>query len=347
MMEFSVTNGQGIIRLISDGFAHCLSIRRTVAVNWPDCRGSVGEYYAVSELSKEEQIHMTDQLNQALINGTEEEIMAGIQEFLQLFENGTYQVYPENMPVDNTDFHTYRSLPADELPSNGDFFSGWFYPFKDFDHIFTLAGSSIDETRVCYYIDLIRKGARPKALAFSKSYTMDSGISSSFILDGHHKIEAYIRLKMDIPAIVIYKQNNGYETARDVLYAARPLLNDDEFEHLFQNDDENITEIKFTDDEMLTAELDRILRSSERIDPGIINILIRHHQSGSPEDKEWLDRRLEALRININVSLFNDNKSLMTFSRQYVERYRSHGWFSKLIQHPHELDSWIRETILI
>jgi len=346
-MEFSVTNGQGIIRLVFDGFASCLSIRRPVAVNWPDCRGSVGEYYAVSELSKEEQIRIADQFNQALIDGTEEEIMTGVQDFLQLFENGTYQVHPENMPYDNTDFHTYRSLPADHLHSHGDFFSGWFYPFKDFDHILTLESTSIDETRVAYYMDLIRKGTRPRAVAFCKFYHADPGMSSSFILDGHHKIEAYIRLKMDIPAIVIYRQNNGFETTRDVLHDARPLLNDDEFEHLFQNNDENIPQIIFTDDEMLTAELDRILRSSERIDPGIIDILIRHHQSGSPEDKVWLDKRLEALKANINVSLFNDHKSLLTFSRQYVERHRSYGWFSKTIKHHHELESWITETILI
>ncbi len=346
-MEFSVTNGQGIIRLISDGFASCLSIQRPVAINWPDCRGSIGEYYAVSELSKEEQIHMAGQLNRALIDGTEEEIMTGIQDFLQLFENGIYQVYPENMPFDNTDFHTYRDLPADEFPSDTDFFSGWFYPFKDFGHILTLTDSSIDETRVKYYMDLIREGARPKAVAFCKLYHADPGMSSSFILDGHHKIKAYLRLKMDVPAIVIYKQNSGCETAREVLHAARPLLNDEEFEHLFQNDDENIIEIKLTDDEMLTAELDRILRSSGRIDPGIISVLIRHHQSGVQEDKAWLNKRLEALRTNIHISFFNNTKNLLTFSRQYVERYRSYVWFSKTIKHHHELESWITATILI
>ncbi|WP_153393964.1 hypothetical protein [Chryseobacterium vaccae] len=346
-MEFSVTNGQGIIRLVFDGFASCLSIRRPVAVNWPDCRGSVGEYYAVSELSKEEQISMADQLNRALMDSTEEEIMTGIQDFLQLFENGTYQVYLGNMPFDNTDFHTYRSLPADKVQSNSGFFSGWFYPIKDFDHILTLESSSIDEARVVYYMDLIRKGACPKAVVFCHLYYSDPEMSTSFILDGHHKIEAYIRLKMDIPAIFIHKENEGYETVRDLMHDARLLLNDNEFEHLFQNDDENIPEIKFTDDEMLTAELDRILRSSERIDTGIINILIRHHKSGSPEDKTWLDKRFEALRTNININLFNDNKNLLTFSRQYVEKYRSYGWFSKTIKHHYELDSWIRETILI
>lgn len=347
-MEFSVAHGQGIIRLIFDGFASCLVIRRPVAVNWPDCDGSIGEYYAVSGLSKDKQISMTDHLNQALIYGTEDEIMAGIQDFLQLFETGIYTVYPENMIFDNTDFHSYSSFPADAEPSSeDDVFSAWFYPLKDSNPILTLENSNIHEERVNYYMDLIRKGTRPKVIAFYHCYHAYPGMSASFILDGHHKIQAYIRLKMDIPAIFIYKQNAHYESSRELMHSARLILRDSAFEHLFQNNDENTSEMIFTHDEMMTAELDRILRTTARIDPGMINILIRHHQSDSPDDKIWLNKRLRALRSNINVNLSRSGKSLLTFSRQYVEQHRTHTWFSKTITRHDELESWISETILI
>lgn len=347
-MEISVTHGKGIIKLLFDGFASCLIIRRPIAVNWPDCRGSVGEYYAVSELSKEEQINMADQLNHALIEGTEEEIMHGIQDFLQLFENGSYQVFPGTMHFKDSDFHIHRPSPTSKEPLLFDrFFSGGFFPFKDFNYILTLEINSMDEERVIYYIDRIRKGDQPKALVFSSLYHADPEMSTSFIIDGHHKIEAYNRLKMDIPAIFIYKQNSSYESAQEVIHASRPILSDKEFEHLFQNDDENIPEIVYIDDEILTAELDRILKSTDRIDTGIINILIRHHQSGSPQDKIWLNKRLEVLRTNCNVGLFSYKKNIMTFSRNYAEQYKDYAWFSKIIKHRYELNNWIRETILI
>ncbi|MDM1555959.1 MULTISPECIES: hypothetical protein [Chryseobacterium] len=347
-MEFSIIHGQGIIKLIFDGFASCLIIRRPVAINWPDCRGSIGQYYAVSELSEAEQINMAEQLNHALIDGTEEEIITGIQDFLQLFENGNYEVFPGIMHFKDSDFHIHRLSPVSKESSLVDrFFSGGFFPFKDFNYILTLEINSMDEERVTYYIDRIRKGDLPKALVFSSLYHADPEMSTSFIIDGHHKIEAYNRLKMDIPAIFIHKQNSSYECTQEVMYAARPLLNDGEFEHLFQNDDENISEIVFTDDEILTAELDRILRSTDRIDLGIINILIRHHQSGSPQDKIWLNKRLEILRTNSNVGLFNYKKNIMTFSRNYTEKYKGYAWFSKTIKHRYELNNWIRETILI
>ncbi|SFN03610.1 hypothetical protein SAMN05421594_0538 [Chryseobacterium oleae] len=344
-MEILITHGQGIIKALYDGFASCLIIRRPVAVNWPDSRGSVGEYYAVSELSDKEKITFSDGLNQALIDGAETEIMTGIEDFLNLFENGTYQVNLGKIPYDNSNFYMSRTSAADEN-TNDQKFSGWFYPFDDFNYLYTLESKSIDPERTEYYIDLIKKGGRPKPVIFYSLYHLDPMLSCAFVLDGHHKIEAYTLLKMDIPAVFIVKDNNDYSSVSEIMHGAHDLLQDIEFEHLFQNNDENLQHINFLHDEVLTNALDKILRESERIDIPVIEVLIKHHSSGLPEDKIWLYKRLESLAENVHLSFFNFRKGLNVYFPKYIEDYKADAWFLKTLRNTMELNTWINETVL-
>ncbi|MGN7756926.1 hypothetical protein ACTJIV_05565 [Chryseobacterium sp. 22532] len=345
-MEIHITHGQGIIKVLYDGFASCLIIRRPVAVNWPDSRGSVGEYYAVSELSDEEKITLADGLNHALTEGTEEEIIAQVEDFLKLFESGSYQVNLGKIPFDNSNFYMATPLPDDENIPDRKKFSGWFYPFQDFNYLYTLESKSIDPKRIEYYVDLIRKGGRPKPVVFYSLYHLDPMMSCAFVLDGHHKIEAYTRLKMDIPAVFIVKDNNDYSPASEIMHGAHHLLQDIEFEHLFQNNDENLPNINFIDDEILTNALDKMLKESERIDTSIIEILIRHHESGSMDERKWLNRRLDFLKENVNLSFFSFKKGLNVYSPQYSERHKTNIWFLKTLKSAVELNVWIKETIL-
>ncbi len=344
-MEIHITHGQGIIRVLYDGFASCLIIRRPVAVNWPDSRGSVGEYYAVSELSEDEKIILADRLNRSLAEGTEAEIMADIEDFLTLFENGSYQVNLGKIPFENSSFHVAIPLPDDKNAGNRRF-SGWFYPFQDFNYLYTLENKSINPERVQYYMELIKKGSRPKPIIFYSLYNLDPQMSSAFVLDGHHKIEAYTRLKMDIPAVFIARDNERYSPASELMHGARELLGDMEFEHLLQNNDENLPHINFVNDEILTNALDTMLRTSERIDVSMIEVLIRHHQSASENDRKWLTHRLEFLRKNIHLNTLNGKKGLNLYSRQYIEDYKANVWFLKTLRDTMELNTWINETIL-
>jgi len=343
-MEIHITHGQDIIKVLYDGFASCLIIRRPVAVNWPDFRGSVGEYYAVSELSEDEKIALADRLNRSLTEGTEAEIMMGIEDFLTLCENGTYQVNLGEIPFENSTFHTIISLPDENAGTRR--FSGWFYPFKDFNYLYTLENKSINPERVQYYMELIKKGNRPKPIILNSLYNMDPQMSNAFVLDGHHKIEAYTRLKMDIPAVFITRNNESYSPASELMHEARKILSDVEFEHLFQNNHNNLPHIDFVNDEILTNALDTMLRTSERIDVSIIEVLIRHHQSASPDERRWLTKRLEFLRENIHLSTLNGKKGLNLYSRQYIKDYKANVWFLKTLINTKELNAWINETIL-
>ncbi|REC79323.1 hypothetical protein DRF60_05695 [Chryseobacterium elymi] len=345
-MEIHITHGQNIIKVLYDGFASCLIIRRPVAVNWPDSRGSVGEYYAVSELSGEEKITLAESLNHALTDGTEAEIMTGIEDLLTLFENGSYQVNLGKIPFDNSNFYMARPLPDGKNFSDRKRFSGWFYPFQDFNYLYTLESKSIDPKRIEYYVDLIRKGGRPKPVVFYSLYHLDPMMSCAFVLDGHHKIEAYTHLKMDIPAVFIVKDSNDYSPASEIMHGAHCLLQEIEFEHLFQNNDENLPNINFINDEILTNALDKMLKESERIDTSIIEVLIRHHESGSTDDRKWLDRRLDFLRKNVHLSFFSFKKGLNVYSPQYSERHKTNIWFLTTLKNTLELNAWIKEIIL-
>ncbi|KFF23313.1 ParB N-terminal domain-containing protein [Chryseobacterium vrystaatense] len=345
-MKIHITHGQGIIKALYDGFASCLIIRRPVAVNWPDSRGSVGEYYAVSELAEKEKITLADGLNRSLTNGTEAEIMAGIEDFLTLFENGSYQVNLGKIPFDHSNFYMSEPLAADKNFPDCQKFSGWFYPFEDFNYLYTLERKSINPKRVDYYTELIKKGGQPKPIIFYSLYNQDPQMSNAFVLDGHHKIEAYKRLKMDIPAVFISKDNDSYSSASELMHGAHCILHDFEFDHLFQNNDENLPGINFVNDEVLTNALDKMLKESERIDTSIIEVLIRHHQSGSSEERRWLNRRLDFLKKNIHLSFFNFRKGLNVYIPQYAEGKKTSVWFLKTLRNTMELSTWIKETVL-
>lgn len=69
---------------------------------------------------------------------------------------------------------------------------------------------SIDQNRVAYYEELIKKGEKPFAIIFNTTY------SFNFILDGHHKLLAYKNLKLYPPiAVITYLPQNTDEVEYD------------------------------------------------------------------------------------------------------------------------------------
>ena len=66
-MKYHVSNGQNIISIVFDGFANGLFIEKPRAINWPDCEGSVGQYYAVSNYPDDKREELTKLLDEVLI----------------------------------------------------------------------------------------------------------------------------------------------------------------------------------------------------------------------------------------------------------------------------------------
>ena len=232
--EIQIENGQNIIDIFFDDFASCLVIKKALAVNWPDCRGSVGEYYAISDYSIEERNFYTKTIDKAFSEGSDAEQIEIIKDFLNLFANGKYSINKFTAKVDEIDFLASNQVEySDIVPQNERFF-GCFYPdYRSNSEpiLFSITNDKIDQNRVDYYCQLIRKGIKPTVLTFEVCNLLSSEYSCKYVLDGHHKIEAYLKLKEDIPLINILKLEECINKTASLLHFGKTILKDFEYQH--------------------------------------------------------------------------------------------------------------------
>jgi hypothetical protein len=236
-MIVDVRRGQNIIRILSDSFLSCLIIKKALVVNWPDCRGSVGEYYAISNFTSEERYKLTSTLDNILVNGNEDQILESITSFLDLFSNGKYEIFFNELNLKKCSFHHENQVIYSELVPENEKFSNRFYPFlfENDDYFFTILNKNLNSERIEYYTDLIEKGIRPKVIVF-ESYNINTGYySSSYILDGHHKLSAYLKLGINIPALWIRKTDDEEDKTEEILQYIKPILKDFEYDHIIKN----------------------------------------------------------------------------------------------------------------
>lgn len=330
-MKVEITNGQNIIQLLFDEFASCLVIETALTVNWPDCAGSVGEYYALSSYSSHKRKSLTDDLNQVLINGDEKDVFESIREFLELFSNGNYNVNKGSMKLDACNFMYEDQVKWSENVDINSRFSGAFYPFP-FDRVqifFTVPNSSINKERVKFYKELIQSGSRPLVVTYDLYSPQNADYTACYLIDGHHKTKAYIELGIDIPTISITKTEEVKGQTQAILNASVLILKDFEFEHFLTENDENLKNVNFTDEPLLTSKLDHILLSTKRIKNGIVNLLINMDTSNEPLKSEWLSDRLINLSKNKNIG-----NGLMIVYWAYDE-----------IKDTQDLTKWIKKTL--
>jgi len=342
-METNITNGQNIIRILYDNFASCLIIEKAKVINWPDCRGSVGEYFSISNYSEVEKRIISSALDNALQNGDELEILKYIPDFLTLFSNGKY-VYNFNIiNFSDSEFHKSDEIEYSTETPQDERFSGHFYPFKDYNYFYTIKSDKIDLERVEYYKKLINKGVNPTIIIFDADFVNLYEYSSSYVIDGHHKIEAYLSLKKDIPALFIGKIENEVDSTTEILEKSYPILSKNEFDHLFLNSDNNLLGINFIENKLLTSKLDEILLNSKRIEVSVINLLIKYENSQIQIEKLWAYERIKTLKENKNLSFLNFSKGLTVWIKMKSEY--GLGWHQKILRNQIELNSWINSTL--
>jgi hypothetical protein len=298
MTQVEITDGQGIIDIFCDGFASCLVVKKALAVNWPDCGGSIAEYYAISAHSVEERNYYTQSINESMIHGSDEEQMEIVKNFLGLFSNGNYKITKSLAECNQIEFMQSDGVYGRFEPMHRNDLARWFYPDWElqFGHnICTITNDKINPERVDFYCDLIKKGIRPSILTISVSSNITHS-DNAFVLDGHHKIEAYLKLKENIPIINISKLDSRENETELLLRHAKSILSVSAYNHLFLYNYENISKINLLKSDELTSDLDSMMQNMKQHDSYYIEkTLKKHSNTYNPSEKEWLDSRLNKL----------------------------------------------------
>jgi len=338
-MEVEVTNGQNIIRLLYDEFVSCLVIESALTVNWPDCAGSVGEYYSMSNYSSEKRKALTESLNQLLIDGEENELLVSVKKFLNLFSNGYYKLTLNTLQADKTFlFHEDIAPCSKDTPKNKRF-TGWLFPSFDNEHLFfTIPKKTIDADRVSFYKELIKKGKKPRVITY-QLFT-NEGYTARYIIDGHHKTLAYNELGLEIPTVTIEQTKEGDRATGEILKYSSYILKDFEFEHLFIENDENLENVNFVNDSFLTSKLDEILSKRARLGIGIIKLFLKLDNSQDDKSLHWLIERLKVLSKNQTIG-----KGLILRYFGFSTVLNCDCWIYDEINDNKDFNNWINKVL--
>jgi hypothetical protein len=204
--EFLLQGGEGIIELCGDGFDCGLLVEGApVALGWEDCAGSIGQYLARSRdtASLSARMRTMRQVAEAGIQPGRS-LAAQVRPLLQLFTDGRYRLWHEHA-LTPLSVLTYTS-PSTTWGLGG------FYPEPE-PLIATQAADTLRSDRIEYFGERIRSGGRPVVFAARASAAW-----YSFVLDGHHKLQAYQDVGLSPSVLFIERQeprvltlNNGLQ----------------------------------------------------------------------------------------------------------------------------------------
>lgn len=324
-MNIKVNNGQGIIWITASGMVECLIIQRPALAMWPDFQGSIGEYFSASAHTQEEKKNFTDTIDHFLLEGNEDQILNSIPDFMDLFANGDYEIRFGDINLQKTKFHKYHIFHYDGDTSKKVFY-GSLYPYNDYEMFYTLHYNQINVERVDYYKKIIQDGARPKAIILcnSKSFRY-------YVLDGHHKIEAYTALGIDVPAVFITTENIESISIPEMMDLIYPLLTNHEFEHLLSI---NLPEsLDFLAKPELTAVIDRILQNEKKISYYLNPVFVKYKNTA------WLDERMNSLKKNIHLSQQGVKMYECSLQMHVI-------WNQIIVTHETEINHWIKNLII-
>lgn len=327
---FEVNDGQGIIRIINDDQSNALIIKKPVAINWPDCRGSIGEYYAVSSYETQQREELTRQLDEVLVTGNKSEILKQTGIFLKLFETGKYTVHLGTLKLKGSDIIFDRDSKS--LPKNKDDFAYNFYPYgENWVYLASRTKDSIDPQRVAYYEGLIRNGLRPKVVVYTHYLSHDFSYCNYYIIDGHHKLLAYINLKIDSHDVHISKECYEEKMSNEMLISALSILNPEAFNHyLLHSSEENLSGLLSSE---VTDALDRVLRTEKNFDTSITQNIRKAYLD--PAYRQWAEQRLDVIRTNKHI---NKGLSLYFVHKRPEDR---HGmWLRYPINSLTDFENW-------
>jgi hypothetical protein len=176
-------------------FESCLYFEgRLIALNWPDCSGSVAEYLVRSNDGEYQKAA------QQLISLQDFNIKDGLllsnqlHSVIQLFSNGLYEL--------SCTSPDHRDVMIFDLPQAGQLTANHYYQPDNFIFARTIPNHHMNQSRVVWWREKILKGERPPVIVVNQKDAW-----SSFIIDGHHRLDAYRALNINPVIITIASQN--------------------------------------------------------------------------------------------------------------------------------------------
>lgn len=186
-----LVDGKGLIEVRGDSETVLLVEGKPVALNWDDCAGSVGQYLVLtghaggSTYARQMAEFVADDVDD------ERPLVDLIEPLIRLFAPGTYCLHYTSSEA----MGRITTLATPDF-STSDRELMQYYPIDDRNLVCTQPRGSLNEERVAYFRKQVGAGRRPVVLT-----TSAEGTWCEFIIDGHHKLEAYNRERMK-PAVL-------------------------------------------------------------------------------------------------------------------------------------------------
>ena len=255
--------GQGLVQIKSFPIGDYLYCEHSNVVTWYDCRGSVAKYLALINDLGINRKELVERIEEKLNSGNKidwEEISEELEAFCRVFprgdlsvtifdedtdfepENGDhvrfkswYLAYPHRIDLGKQEAlkNDYRQYFDAQLEQFGwvssdliDHSTSSFYDAFTEHLIFTQSEADLDPVVVERYTQEIKSGKRPYCLVYSSQI---SECYNNYVLDGHHKLKAYLDLQIR-PSIIEIRQvtEEGYSASNEI-----PQFTEDNFHCLY------------------------------------------------------------------------------------------------------------------
>lgn len=188
--KYFLETGHGSISLKGDDFDCAIYFKgKPYALNWSDCEGSIGQYLVKTGIEgyKEDLRQIRYIIDSGLQNN--QPIYSQLYPLLQLFEMGEFSLtnyVPEKWEIINFDL-------AEKVA---------YYPLE-YVYVPTRSLEDLNSKTVKNFEQRIRRGERPIVITAS----VEKGWCE-FVIDGHHKFEAYRKAKKSPNVVNIEKRKS-------------------------------------------------------------------------------------------------------------------------------------------